>query len=251
MYEVKALAKGLQILDQLLEASMRSELHQGVGVTEVATHLKVNKSTASRLLKTLSRYGYAMREDDSRAYTLGPKMGQSVQGGSQTVFKDLARPFLYQLMKASGECAHSAILAQGKALIIDDVESASSLRVSGIVGRSEKLHNTAVGKCLLAFKNLPLPKALPEHTAKTITNFGELKKHIAGVKRQGYAFDDEENTEGVRCLAAPIYDGSNAVVGCIGISGPTVRMVKKRIPEYAEMVRGTAKELSHSLGYRE
>jgi len=250
MNEVKALAKGLQILDRLLEANIRPEDQRRIAVTDVAEILNVNKSSASRLLKTLSSYGYVQRDSESRAYVLGPKMHNAAPAGTKTVLRDLARPFLFQLMKLSGECAHTAIVAQGQALIIDDVESASSLRVSGGLGRVELPHCTAVGKCLLAFTNLAIPKDLPQLTPRTISNHSKFKLHLEEIRQQGYAYDDEENTEGVRCLAAPIYDQSNIAIACIGISGPTVRMTLERMPDYVKMVLESSKELSYSLGYR-
>lgn len=248
MSEVKALAKGLQILDRLLETSVRSSGEQGVSVTEAATALSVNKSSASRLFQTLAKHGYVMRDAGSRGYVLGPKMQAAVGAGAKTALRDLARPFLYQLMKRTGECAHTAIYSQGKALIIDDIESAASLRVSGEVGRVEELHCTAVGKSLLAFTDIPTPKDLPYRTEQTLTHSSELKQHLEIIRQQGYALDDEENCEGVRCLAAPIFDASGSAVACIGISGPSVRVTYECIPTFADTLLGTSRDLSHILG---
>ena len=245
MKEVGALSKGLQILDQLLEASDAEK--QGVSVTEVATVLGVNKSSASRLFQTLAKRGYVERDTVSRGYVLGPKMRSVVQIGPKTALRDLARPFLYQLMKRTGECAHTAVYSQGKALIIDDVESAASLRVSGVVGRLEELHCTAVGKSLLAFIDAPIPEVLPYRTEQTFTCKAEFEKHLELIRQQGYALDDEENFEGVRCLAAPVFDKSGAAIACIGISGPTVRMTREKINDFAATLLDTSKELSHIL----
>lgn len=250
MSTVKALAKGLQILDQLLESHMRPEEFRRIGVTEIAELLEVNKSSASRLLQTLSSYGYAKKDSEQRGYILGPKMHNAAQTGSQVIFRDLARPFIYQLMKSSGESAHTAIVSQGKALIIDDIESAASLRVAGGIGRLEQLHCTAVGKCLLAFMDLTLPRDLPQQTPRTITSYNKLKFHLEEIRLQGYALDDEENLEGGRCLAAPIYDQSAVVIACIGISGPSVRMTLERLPHYIKLVMDCSRELSLSLGYQ-
>ena len=250
MAEVKALAKGLQILDQLREASGASEGQQSVAVTEVARALGVNKSSASRLLSTLASYGYAERDTFSRGYVLGPSMQQAAQSGARTVLRDLARPFLYQLVKLTGECAHTAIHAQGYALVLDDVESAASLRVSGGVGRVEEMHCTAVGKCLLAFMDIPLPKRLPRRTAHTLTTVPALTQHLELIRKQGYALDDEENTEGVRCLAAPIYDHTGVATACIGISGPSVRMTPERVTKFVARVLETSQDLSQSLGFK-
>jgi len=248
MNEVRALAKGLQILDQLLEASAHADKH-GVSVTEAAGALSVNKSSASRLFQTLAKHGYVKRDTGSRGYVLGPKMQSAVQGSSKTALRDLARPFLYQLMKRTGECAHAAVYSQGKALIIDDVESAASLRVSGVVGRLEELHCTAVGKSLLAFIDAPIPEVLPYRTEQTYTCQTDFEQHLELIREQGYALDDEENFEGVRCLAAPVFDTSGTAIACIGISGPTVRMTRETTDEFAAIVLETSKELSQTLGF--
>ena len=248
--EVKALAKGLQILDQLLEANMRPEDSRSIGVTEAADMLSVNKSSASRLLQTLSHYGYVEREGYSRGYVLGPKMSNALSANSKTILRDMARPFLFQLMKLTGESAHTAIATQGQALIIDDVESDSSLKVSGGIGRLVDLHCTAVGKCLLAFTALTIPKDLPKCTPQTLSNHHQLRCHLEEIRQKGYALDDEENIEGVRCLATPVYNEAGMAIACIGISGPSIRMTSERIPEFAHFVLEASKELSHSLGYR-
>jgi DNA-binding IclR family transcriptional regulator len=244
--EIKALARGLRILDQLLEASRDPERAE-VSVTELAERLEVNKSSASRLVRTLVDHGYLRPSGVGRGYLLGPKMRPTVPREPGGV-RELARPFLYLLMKRSGECAHTAIYAQGRALIIDDVESAASLRVAGGVGRLNPLHCTAVGKSLLAFGDVPLPEALPRRTERTITDPDALVIHLEEIRRQGYALDDIENEEGVRCLAAPVYDLDERAIASIGISGPTIRMTDERLPAHAALVLEASRELSQALG---
>lgn len=250
MKEVKTLAKGLQILDYLIETGAQTDVHPTISVTEAASLLGVDKSNASRMLQTLSHYGYTQRTEGSRAYGLGGKLKNWDAASSQLLLRQLARPFLLQLMKRTGECAHIAVpmAAQERALIIDDVESTASLRVAGGMGRTEQLHCTAVGKCLLAFVGLMLPKRLEPRTTKTITDAALLKEHLKTVRQQGYAYDDEENYDGVRCLAAPVYNQQYHAIACIGISGPTVRMSDRRLGQLIQQVRDAAAELSKSLG---
>lgn len=246
MSEIKALARGLRILDHL-RARSAEDSGSEVGVTELAALLSVNKSSASRLAHTLVAYGYLRPSPARRGFLLGAKLCAARPPDSGGV-RDLARPFLFLLMKRSGECAHTAIYAQGQALIIDDVESAASLRVAGGVGRLCPLHCTAVGKSLLAFADIPFPDALPRHTERTITDPDELAVHLEQIRRQGYALDDIENEEGVRCLAAPVYDLHERAVASIGISGPSVRMTEARIVELTAMLLDASRELSQALG---
>ena len=244
MNEIKSLAKGLKILDIL-----NQKPEQSFTVGSLARALDVNKSSASRLIKTLANYNYVQKEASSRAYVLGPKM-QNCVDSARANLREQAQAFIYQLMKLSGECSHTAIYANGQALIISDIEPETSLKVSGGIGRSEELHCTAVGKCLLAFLDLEIPQNLTKKTAKTISSKKQLEKHINQIIEKGYALDDEENYLGVRCLAAPVYNAQSKVVACIGISGPTVRITPDRIQELAELTMQTAWDLSKHLAHK-
>ena len=66
----------------------------------------------------------------------------------------------------------------------------------------------------------------------------------------GYAIDEMEHEEGIRCVAAPIYNIKGKVVASVSVSGPVLHVTKERIPELTEEVIITAKEISYHLGYR-
>jgi DNA-binding IclR family transcriptional regulator len=254
MSEIKSLARGLKAIDMLLAEDALTE-HEltSVSVSALASHLGINKSSASRLMSTLCQYGYAERVAGSRGYRLGHKLQghlQTTQLGSGYVrLRELAQPFLHQLVELTGECAHAAVHSSKRALVIADVDAPASLKVSGVVGRTEALHCTAIGKCLLAFMDLPLPEDLTARTEYTLSEVGELELHLATIRSQGYAFDNEENYLGVRCLAAPVYDDTGQCIACIGISGPSVRIPLSRIPELAAQVQALSLTLSQTLGY--
>lgn len=249
MSEIKSLARGLKAIDMLLAEDALTS----VSVSALASHLGVNKSSASRLMRTLCHYGYAERVAGSRGYRLGYKLQgqmQATQLGSVHVrLRELTQPFLQQLVELTGECAHAAVHSSGRALVIEDVDAPASLKVSGVVGRTEALHCTAIGKCLLAFMGLSLPEDLTARTEYTLSEVGELESHLATIRTQGYAFDNEENYLGVRCLAAPVYDDTGQCIACIGISGPSVRIPLSRIPELAAQVQALSLTLSQTLGY--
>jgi DNA-binding IclR family transcriptional regulator len=223
---------------------------RSVGVTELAERLEIDKSSASRLIKTLARFDYVQQENGSRRYQLGRRMHRiSFQLLNRFPIREKAKKYLYRLVKETGECSHTAIHSEGKALVIDDVEAEASLRVVGGIGRLLSLHCTGVGKALLAYAELPLPNDLSARMPRTITDPAQLTAHLAMIRARGYALDDEENEPGVRCMAAPVYDHFGTTIATIGISGPTVRVTDARIDALAQSVIRAACELSAELGY--
>lgn len=240
MAEIQSLARGLKVLE------IMAKYDNGVGVTELADQLMVNKATASRLVSTLVAHGFVSRSHQGRTYQLGPMLvSLSRHLITRMPLRDTAKPFLRQLVELSGECAHLAIHAQGKALYIDQVESISTLRVNAEVGQMAPLHCTALGKVLLAFGSFPMPGELESHTPHTITEPTLLLDELQKVRQQGYATDDEEFDEGVRCIAAPVCDFRGKLLGAIGISGPAARLDPERMAYLIPEVVSVASQLSN------
>jgi IclR family KDG regulon transcriptional repressor len=244
MAEIQSLARGLKILDLL------GQSREGVSVTELAKRLGVDKGSASRLVSTLASYGFAEKDKATRRYRLGPQvLALSRSLLTRLPLREVAKPFLRQLMERSGECAHLAVPAQGQVLYIDQVESPASLRVDAQVGQLNPLHCTALGKVMLAFGNLEVPRHLEVFTPRTITDLRDLHRQFDEIRRLGYAFDDEELNLGVRCIAAPVFDPRGKLAGSIGISGPTARMTLERCPALTAMVVEAGKALSERMTF--
>jgi IclR family KDG regulon transcriptional repressor len=242
--EIQSLARGLIIMDLIANAE------NGMSITELAGFLDIDKSSASRLVRTLVNHEYVQPKTGSRCYILGKRLYRmSWQLLNRMPVREKAKPFLYRLVQTTGECAHTAVYSEGKTLVIDDVEAEASLRVAGRTGRLIPLHSTAIGKALLAFSNVPMPETLVAETARTLTDPAYLVEHLAAIREQGYALDDEEHEEHVRCIAAPVYDYTGIAIATIGISGPTVRVTDERIPTLARQVMDAARRLSAELGY--
>src|SRR5512139_661931 len=244
MTEIQSLARGLKILDLLGQAV------DGVSITELAEALKVDKGSASRLVSTLARYGYAEKDEATRRYHLGSRVvGLSRSVLTRLPLRDVARPYLRQLMERTGECAHLAVPAQGKALYIDQVASPATLRVNAEVGTMNPLHCTALGKALLAFGAVEIPAKLERFTPRTIKSKRALQEHLAEARRIGYAVDDEEFDPGVRCIAVPVLDFRGKAIGAIGISGPSTRITPERLPQLAAIVVEIGQALSERMTF--
>ncbi len=245
MGEIQSLARGLKILDKIANAN------RSISITDLAQQMSLEKSTVSRLVQTLVHLDYVQQEAGSRRYVIGKRLHKiSLALLNRMPVREKAKPYLYRLVQDTGECAHTAIYSNGRALFVDDVESEiSTLRVVGGIGRLLPLHCTAVGKALLAFSDLPLPEGLEMRTARTFTDPISLTEHLAEIRAQGYAVDDEENDLGVRCIAAPVYDYMGSTIAAIGISGPTVRITEGRLFDLAQTVIQASIGLSTDLGY--
>ena len=244
MAEIQSLARGLLILDLL------SQSPDGASITELAEALSIDKGSASRLVATLANSGYAEKDEVSRRFHLGPQvvaLSRSVL--TRLPLREAAKPYLRQLMERTGECAHLAVAAQGKALYIDQVESPATLRVNAQVGMMNPLHCTALGKVLLAFGDTPSPLTLESHTPRTITDPQVLQHELELIKQQGYAVDDEEFDTGIRCVAVPALDYRGKLAGALGISGPATRMTRERLPELATIVVEIGRALTERLSF--
>lgn len=122
------------------------------------------------------------------------------------------------------------------------------------VGARPPLHCTATGKAVVAHLSEAHARGLlgdgpfEQFTYRTLTTLDAVLAELAHVRQRGYAIDDEELNAGVRCVAAPVFGLEGAVVGCIGVSGPTQRLGIDRVPAVAELVMAAASRVTAGLG---
>jgi IclR family acetate operon transcriptional repressor len=161
-----------------------------------------------------------------------------------------------RLTEQSGETANLIVLQQNQATYIDQVQSPRLARIFAEIGRSVPLHSTGGGKAILAWLTDEARaevlgcRKLESLTPRTITSREALDQALGQVRLQGFALDDEEQEEGVRCVAAPVKDHTGRVVAALSLSGPTSRMARERISELGAMVVDACDELSRELGYQ-
>jgi len=244
MDEIQSLARGLNVL------KLMADMGHGVSVTALADQLGVNKATVSRMLHTLMNHGFVEKASDGRRFQLGPALVRLSRAVIDRLeLREVAKPYLKQLVELTGECAHLAIFAQGQALYIDQVESDASLRVNADVGHMAPLHCTALGKVLLAFGKYPIPEKLDKRTSQTCDSTEQLKNELSGIRQKGFAVDNEEYDSGVRCIAVPVFDYKGDVAGAIGISGPAARLKPEKVPDVARQVCRIGKVLTDRLKF--
>lgn len=225
-------------------------------VSEAARFLDVDRSTSSRLLATLESRGFVSRGTEMQGYRLGSKLlvlskvlldSLSVASASHDDIQVLA--------DRTGEAAHVAILVGHEAVFVNHVDGHEALTISTSVGDRDPLYCTAIGRALLIgmpdaeVRELLRGVKLVPYTRKTTTTVLGVLERLRVFRAQGYAFDDEERHAGVQCLAAPVRDHHGEVVGAIGISAPTLRVVRAGERVLAEGVLDAARSLSAKMGF--
>src|SRR5882724_10154984 len=249
-YQVQVLDRAVVILDML--AAVREDL----SLFELSERLDLHKSTIHRLLMVLERHRLVERHLENGKYGLGLKLFELGQNAfARLGIGERARPHLERLASAAGETAHLCALDDGEVLYLEKVEPTRTVRVPSGVGHRNPAHCTAVGKALLA----DLPEAeldalirrrgLKEHTRNTITTPALLKRELRTIRERGYAIDDEEIEEGLRCIGAPVRDHSGRVVASMSVAGPAFRLTRARTAAVARLVTKAAEALSAELGH--
>jgi DNA-binding IclR family transcriptional regulator len=249
-YSVRVIDRAIGILDELSTGPME------MGDVELAEKLGLHKSTVHRLLAVLNRSGFVERRPGSAKYRLGWRLFElGMVAASRFEIVERAKPFVSQLVGSTGETAHLGVLRQGRVVSLLAVESRQTTRMPATVGRQIPLHCTSQGKAILAC--LP-PDQVEEHlkgyvftaySGKTIDNKRRFLAELALVAERGYAVDNEELEEGLRCIGAPVHDRTGTVVAAISIAGPSFRVTGARLPALSREVVRVAGELSAALGY--
>lgn len=229
-----------------------------IGLVELSNMLELHKSTTHRLLNSLASMNYVRQDSENGKYMLTFKVLE-IAGKllNKVDVLSIAHPCLVRLAEQVGETVH-LVQRQGNQMVyIDKVESdVNSIRMGSKIGTSIDMYCSGVGKAVLS--TLPskevemIWKQTDIHalTPKTITSLDELQASLKQVRQQGYAVDDEENEEGVRCIAACIRDYTGEAVNAFSISAPVNRMTDERIRELSVPLLEIKAEISRELGYR-
>lgn len=249
---IQSLDRGLTILQTVAMSN------QPVTLGELSELLGVDRSSAFRLAQTLRRRGFLATPAGRKDYILGSSMWTlSRQYDWSNMLVRVAHEELKSLALGLNETAHLAIREGKNALFIDSAHARHVIVVSGQTGELVPLYATAHGKALLAdydeqnlrsiFGSLKLEK----YTKTTITSIPGLVKECAGIRQRGYALDEGEFLEGVRCVAAPIRLSSGMVVGSVGVSAPDSRFLKEHYPAHSARVIQCAQKIGEMLSASE
>ena len=223
-------------------------------LSDIARATNLPTSTVHRILQELVGLGW-VRETDDRGYALGARLlGLLGQAGDESQIARLGRPIIAALNEQTGHTIHLAVRQGDEAVYVDKLDGRRAYQMRSRIGLSIPLHCTAIGKAVLAVLpdegvlEIARRTGLPRRTSHTITDPGELLRHLQTVRRLGFAIDDQENELHTRCIGAAIVDSRGAPIAGVSLSSLAFDLDKKKVTRIAPLVVAAANSLSEALG---
>lgn len=247
--QVQSLARAISLLNALTDEDY------GLSLSDLAQKVGLAPSTTHRLLTTLQEERFVRFDLERNVWLVGVQA--FVVGNAFIRSRDLiamSRPHMRNLMEDSGETVNLAVEDQGEAIYLGQVECRQMMRAIAKPGGRVALHCSGVGKALLSglpdleVNKIVQRRGLGRFTEKTIDTPAKLRQALSLARQQGFAFDDEENAIGLRCVAAVIYDEYGHPLAGLSLSGPTARITDERVPLLGTLVVKAAEDITTALG---
>lgn len=245
---VSALERGLSVLNELATSGPQI-------LTDLHLRLGLPAPTVYRLLTTLRMHGFVHYDEHTRRWSVGVRsfeIGQKFVGQRDVV--GLARPRMDDLMAATGATVSLALVVDQEIIFVAQVEPRSSIRAFFPPGEKAPLHASGCGKAVIAtwsderISDVLGGKELDKFTSKTLTNVQDIQLDASGTRQRGWSVNDGEHTEGMCCVAAPIFDSSGKPIAAMSISWPIERIKQDKIYDIGCSLRERAFEITNLVG---
>jgi len=225
-----------------------------VTVSEVVRALRIPKSTAYELVRTLTAAGYLER-NGTATYFLGRKLFElGMAYRSQMDLLKEGGKVVEELRDETGETVQLSVLENNVMLVLVKEESSKPIRIISRVGSRVPVNWAAAGRLLVSdlsaseLKPLLQRIAKPSPTGRAPTDPDELVRQIKRFRTQGFGFELNEANEHAGCVAAPVTDVSGKCVAAISIVAPEQRLQRQHREILIDAVRRAADKLSRRLG---
>jgi len=251
----KSLLKALSIIELLQDAS------EPMGTSEIAKAIGIHKSTVSRILASMEQGYFVERESQSRRYVLGKRFLQLAGKVFQRMdLSQVAREPLRELAMQTKRNSNLAVLSDTSLVFIRQFEIPLMLRngapdVRREMGDIAPVHATAIGKAVLAWlsearvRYILATAELTGYTRKTITDPEQLIRQLAEIRMRGFAVEEGELTATTRCVAAPVFNYAEDVIGGVSVSWMSEEPIQDDLlDELARAVQACAATISEQLG---
>jgi len=250
----KAAKSSIQVIERMMNLLGALSSHSTpANLKQLASETRLHPSTAHRILSVMVENRLVDRIEPG-TYRLGIRLlelGSLVK--SRISVRQEALPHMQHLHQDLGETVNLSVRHDDEVVYIERTSGNSSMmRVVQIIGARAPLHITAVGKIFLASDGPDQCDAyakrtgLPKFTDNTLTDPDNLARDLDRIRRQGYAFDNEEAEKGVSCIGAGIYNDEGRLVAGLSVSAPSDRLDKN----WASSVRETAERISRAMGFQ-
>lgn len=245
---VRSVERAANLLDILISVS------QPMSLAELSERADLHPSTAHRILATLGKKRFAYQDPASKLYSLGPKLlFPAQQFQSLNYIRNQAIPILQEVTQQLSETASFSTRSGNQAIVLAQVSSGRLVEVILQPGARAPLHCTAIGKVLLAYlepgevDQIIKETGLPANTLNTLTDANQLALALEEVRQAGYAVDNEEWVEGIRCVAAPVFFSAETVLGALSAAAPASRFSAEQDHHYSSVMMEHATKLTQRI----
>ncbi|MGL4236689.1 HTH-type transcriptional regulator BhcR [Tabrizicola sp.] len=245
---VQALDRGLAILSHVAT-------HPGRTLSEITEATGEAVATVFRALVTLQGHGMVEVEEPGQFWHIGPgafRVGSAFLRRTKVV--ERARQPMDQLMRETGETANLGIEVKDEVVFLAQVETHEAIRAFFPPGTRAPMHSSGIGKALLAWypeekvRAIIARKGLEKFTTLTLTSDSALMRDLNRTRDRGFSIDDQERAEGMRCVAAPIFNGHGEPVAGLSVSGPAFRMGLSDAARIGALVKAAADQVTEATG---
>lgn len=249
--DVKSAARALDIMEFL------SNIPNGRSLSDIGKSLKIPLSSLHGLVNTMLNRGYLVRNDSSMLISLGPRISQiAALAQNQFDLIPLADPIMRKLRNELCETTSLSILDGNHIVFVHKCPMDGRIQVVNPVGTRLPAHATGSGKVLLAFlpeeeiDYLYPDEVLPARTSRTITSKEKLKTALKEIRKNGFAYDDQESDLEIWAVASCVRNDKGYPVAAISVVAPIFRIRDKDYQVWSKYVRDGAQEVSRKLGFR-
>lgn len=245
----------IQSVDRALSLLSLVAKRDGITLSDLAREGGASPATTYRILSTLKAHEMVEEEEATQLWFVGSgafRIGSAFQ--RRTNVLERAQGPMRALMRLTGETANLGIEQDEQVMFVSQVETHEAIRAFFPPGTRSPMHASGIGKALLAFypedriDRIVAAQGLEGFTLHTLTHPQTLKEDLRRIRRRGYSIDDEEKNDGMRCIAAPVFNALGAPVAGLSISGPVFRLPLNRADELGGHVARAASEVTHALG---
>lgn len=230
--------------------SLVSSKRDGKGLNEISKDLNMAKSTVHGITSALEDIGALKRNATTKRYTLGFTLFELARHAySQVELKDIALPFMEELMDLSQASVFLGVLNWEHLTIVEIVESRHELKITSPIGTTISLFAGAAGKVFLSdmdkieVENLIRSKGIKKYTENSITDPNQYLQELSRVKEREVAIDDEEYIPGVRAVSSPIKNEEH-LIAAIWVVGFKAILDDSKMDSLIENTKATALKIS-------
>lgn len=240
----RTIERGVIILELL------SQRKDGLTLNEICKQIDIPKSSCFDIVETLLHYKMLeVTDKGKKIYSIGIN---SFIIGSQYIDRkeiiDIVRPKMEKIGDWSGKSVFLAQDNNNKVVYTYKYQPKNASVVATCsVGTSNEYYNTALGKCILSFKDDYLKLVDNFVLDGKIDDVDEFLQELSTIQENKYALSNQQHQKQLFCIAVPLYDSNGEVFNAISLSG--IYVDKNKCDTEVNALKSIAEEISREIGY--